>query len=71
MFGLDGEVFLWILCWPLPKGQEIREQLIQVNADNLSMSFTVLLSLGLPLFIVSFSYFSVQYFCFGASMLSR
>lgn len=34
MFGLDGEVFLWILCWPLPKGQEIREQLIQVNADN-------------------------------------
>lgn len=50
MFDLDGEVFLWNLCWHLLKGQEIPEQLIQVYAENLSVSFTVSLSLGLPLF---------------------
>lgn len=60
MFDLDGEVFLWNLRWQLPKGQEILGQLIQVNAENLSVSFTVSLSLGLPLFIALFSYLSVQ-----------
>lgn len=50
MFDLDGEVFLWSLCWHPAKGQETPEQLIQVNAENLSVSFTVSLSLGLPLF---------------------
>lgn len=56
MFDLDGEVFFWNLCWPLPKGQETVEQLIQVNAENL-LSFIVFLSLCLHLFIVLFSYF--------------
>lgn len=39
-----------------------------VNAENLS--FTVSLSLGLPLFTASFSYLSVQYSCFGTSVFS-
>lgn len=50
MFDLDGQVFLCNLCWHLPKEQEILEQQIQVNAENLSVSFTGSLSLGLPLF---------------------
>lgn len=58
MFDLEREVFFWSLCWRLPQGQEILGQLIQVNAENLS--FTVSLSLGLPLFIALFSYLSIQ-----------
>lgn len=65
MFDLDGEVFLWNLCWHLPKGREILGRQIQVNAENLSVSFTVSLSLGLPLFGALFSFLSIQSSCFG------
>lgn len=58
MFDLDGEVFFWNLCWPLPKGQEIVEQLIQVMQRIywLSLFFFLCVYICLLSYLVIFKY---------------